>query len=205
MKFTLSKHTYIFIALAVVSGFLALASSVFAQTDTTINMTAEEQARTMDTPTGEAPREARRAALSTAIQDRVINLTANVTKRFEAAIKRLDNIIARLETRIDKLQALGVVVEPAEARLAQAKNSLDAARAALEGLDSVQNAIRGDAPRDAFRTIRAQFMEVLTLIKQTHAYLRETVALLREAVRDADLTKGVSSAVEDTTSAEPAE
>lgn len=141
-------------------------------------------------------RDAREPALSRNTQERVINLSRNIINRLTAAVERMDNIIARLETRIEKLKVLGVDTTSAEIKLTDAKNALAAAKDTLEELNSVETSLKSDAPRAAFRSIRTQFIGAHDLIKQTRTLLAETVALLKDAVKSADLGSGASNAVQ---------
>lgn len=140
-------------------------------------------------------RELRRSAISRSAQDRIINLSQNVITRLTSATERMNNIVGRLEARIEKLQALGVDTTPAEAKLNEAKNALLAVEDVLSEFGSIETMVRGETPRDSFSQVRTQFIGARDLIKQARSLLIETVALLKEAVRNADLNRGVSDAV----------
>ena len=137
----------------------------------------------------------RREALEAKVQDRIVNLAANVTNRLKAAIGRLENVVGRLETRIEKLKDLDVDTEAAEAKLGEAKDALETAQGNIDDLDSVRDAISGDNPREMYKSVREQLVGSVSIIRQAFGYLRETVALLKEAVRAAGVGSGVSEAV----------
>ncbi len=137
----------------------------------------------------------RRGVLESNVQDRIINLASNVTGRLIAALDRMDHIAARLETRIDKLGALGIDTTGAKSRLTEAQKAIDDGNARLKNIPSTDTAIRGDAPRESFATIRAEFVVVRDLVRQSHTLLIDTVAILKEAVRTHESGNGVSDAV----------
>ena len=125
--------------------------------------------------------EQRKAKLSQAFQERIINLGSNITNRLTAHATRMSNIISRVETRIVKIKASGLDVSAGETSLAQAKNALMAAQSTLDELGSVRGAMGGDTPRETFVIIRTQYMGVRDLLKQSQAHLMQTVTLLKEA------------------------
>lgn len=207
MKRILGAHTYIYLALILVTLLFVIAHEVraheghpehdapttIAQEDTTPRETMEARREAVA-----EMREERRAALMENMQDRIINLAANVINRLAAATDRMYNIIARLDSRIEKLDENGVDTKAAQEKLTAAKSELEKADEALTDLESVSDAVRGDTPKEAFATVRAEFIAVRESLKLTHTYLRDTVALLKDAVRAAELGQGVSPAVTDT-------
>jgi DNA repair exonuclease SbcCD ATPase subunit len=143
----------------------------------------------------------RRGVLSTQLQERITNLANNIKGRFTAAIERLGKIIVRLDSRIEKLKANDVDTAAAEAKLADAKDTLEEAKERVANLESFWAAISGDTPRESFAAIREEFKAIRDLLQKTRAEILETVALLKESVRTAESARGVSDAV----STEPAE
>lgn len=140
-------------------------------------------------------REERRALISAELQDRIVNLTANVTTRLTAVIDRFSNIVARLDSRTAKLKDAGIDTTLAETKLSEAKRLLVEISVRLEGVPSVRNAVVSQAPRESFRAVRTELSLIRDDLREVHALLRETVALLKEAVRSAELGRGVSGAV----------
>ncbi len=138
-------------------------------------------------------RENRRGMLTENIQNRIINLGQNVTLRLASAIKRFENIIARIDSRIVKLKAEGFDTTSAESKLIEAKSSLTDTKNILNSIGSVRNAISGETPRDSFQIIRAQLIAVRDGLKNTHALLRETIPLLKS-----DNAQNVTETVEET-------
>ena len=141
-------------------------------------------------------------AVSETLQERVINLASNVSLRLTAATGRFGDIVARLETRIEKFKLEGVDTAPAEAKLTEAKHVLVSAIIALDGLPSAKAAVSGDTPREAMGEIRVQIMAIRDDLGRVQTLLRETIALLKEALRNAEAEKGVSGAVTDSADGE---
>ncbi len=137
----------------------------------------------------------RKGMLTIQLQDRFINLASNVTTRLTSALERMSNISSRLDSRMKKLESLGVDTAPARAKLSEADVAIASGKSALSSIGSISQAIRGVAPRESFSPIRTQCVEVRDHIRQSHTLLRETVSLLKEAVRASEVQKGTSGAV----------
>lgn len=153
-----------------------------------------------------AAREERQAMLETRLQERIVNLISNVNVRLTSVIDRFGNIIARLDTRIEKLRTTGVNTESAEAKLSEAKRLLVDTSIALENAPSARTAMGGGTPRESFQAVKKDILAVREGLRGVHVLLTETVALLKESVREAELGRGVSEAVraDAETSTEPA-
>lgn len=137
----------------------------------------------------------KRTMLETRLQERIINLTANVTVRLLGVIDRFGNIISRLDTRIAKLKAQGVDTEKGEEKLSEAKRLLVETSITLENLQPVQSALTGERPQESFQEIKKDILAVREGLRTVRGLLIESVALLKEAVREAELERGVSEAV----------
>jgi len=198
-----TAHSAPYLGIILGASLLSIGIIASAQgTTETPRSVAEERMATQEERRAERTevREERRAALTQAMQERIINLASNVEKRLIAGANRMENIIGRLDSRIEKLSGMGVDTTTAQAKLEDAKSALEAAQNTLSDLHSVRNAVGSDTPRETFASVRLQFTATHDLLKQTHEQLRETLALLKEAVRTAQLNRGVSSAVTDTPS-----
>lgn len=128
-------------------------------------------------------RDARKATLTEAMQDRIINLIENVKNRLAAVVTRLEQISIRLESRIAKVRDTGIVTTEAEAELSKAKSSLEAARATLASLPSVPQTVRGETPRESFAVLRTELQQTRDLLRETHTHLTSTVVILTAAIR----------------------
>ena len=138
----------------------------------------------------------RRAALSERAQERVRNLAANMSNRMEAAMARMDNIIGRLDSRIDKLSAAGIDTSLAAQDLANARLSLENAELMLFDIDALVVRVAGsDDPRRTWSGVKQVYIDTRDALAATHTSLRRSVALLKEALRQAGSRQGVSDAV----------
>jgi hypothetical protein len=79
----------------------------------------------------------RQAVLQEVRQQRVINLSANISNRMEAAIARITDIITRFEVRIDKMSEVGLETSEAKAKLVEAKTSIASAKSTLGNIDNL--------------------------------------------------------------------
>lgn len=129
---------------------------------------------------GEA-REERRTALSTRFQDRMTNLGQNVTKRLTAALDRMENITARIESRVQKLKAQGIDMGSVETKLIEVRSALSKTSEAITNIGSVQLAVGSDTPKTSFAAIRNQFNIVRAELGNTQTLLRETLTLLKNS------------------------
>ena len=130
--------------------------------------------------TGEKP--LKDAVLTRRIQERIINLAANISNRFDGLIARLENIANRLQKRIDKERAEGYDMSAAEASLTTARSELTAAKEQMRDIDtSVLGAVGSVDPRGEWRVVRVQFLTARDHIKASHAALRETILNLKGA------------------------
>lgn len=186
MKYSVLKIiSHCLISISVVCALL-IATYTFAQeaSQEFTTTTSREPARVDgDTPIDRQEiREVRKAALERNIQERIINLTQNVIDRLNAGIHRMENIAVRLESRITKMKTEGYNTAAAEAKLENAQSMLRVAKTVFSESRSAQQAVSSDNPREAFKEIRAQVQGAQELLKQTHALLKETVALLRVSI-----------------------
>jgi hypothetical protein len=208
-KFTLCRAQYIYLALAGISIFLGLFAQVRAQEPTSATIplptpNAEERVDTMRTQQAERveARDERRAGLTAELQARWINLVSNAEGRIRAAHGRLLNVTARLETRIEKLNAVGVDTSSAEASLRKAKDMLDDVVAQLNDISTIGvGGLAGEIPKEHLKQLRSKFVSARESLMSAKNELRVTVALLKTAISEAELGRGVSDAVRNENSA----
>ncbi len=193
MKLLSGKHAYETFIFCIVVLFAIFTHAQEPETETsstssTTVVTASDTRATSssqnDTPSTEAPtniREEHRVQLLQRFQDRIFNLSRNVSNRLTASINRLQNITDRLDSRIVKEKNAGKDTTRAEAKLDEAKQSLREARSKQSELPSVQQILTSDTPRESFRVVRANFLATRDLLKKAHAQLTETVLLLKNA------------------------
>jgi Skp family chaperone for outer membrane proteins len=138
----------------------------------------------------------RRSQLEERAQERITNLAANVSNSMETAITRLQNIIDRLHSRIEKLEALGVDTAKAKTALDSAQLSIDAAITELSDIDEqVAEVVGSEDVKTAWAETRAIYSSVHGHLKTARAELQATVAALKEAAAAAELGRGASAAV----------
>ncbi len=204
MKLPSGKHSYEILIVLIVL-LLAVyahaeepgANSVVSSTSSGMG-TADEATSTNSEdetlPTEPPPnlREEHRAQLERRFQDRIFNLTRNVSNRLEASIKRLQNISDRIDTRIVKLRNTGINTSVAEAKLAEARKILREAQSNFDALSSVQQALTSATPRESFGRIRTNFLATRDLLRKTHALLTETVIVLKNAPTESIVTATTS-------------
>lgn len=192
-KFTLLDIALLFL-LSMASVLCVGVTSAIGADETVTEIQGMENTREVGTMKREN-REEPREAFTRTIQDRIINLAGNVTARLTAIFERLNTISTRLESRMQKLEEMGVNTQTARAKLAEANTMIRAGIDALSRTSSVSEAIRGNTPRESFARIRTQFTEIREMARQSYGLLKETVTLLKEAVRASESARGVSDAV----------
>lgn len=139
-------------------------------------------------------KEEKKSALREIIQQRIINLSANISNRMEAVIERFYNIIERLETRIEKLKQTDVNTASAAAKLREAAQLIAEAKTKLNNIDNlVYSATTSTQPESDWKVVRETYQEAGRLIRASHQALRETVALLKTSVSEADLQKSTTA------------
>jgi exonuclease VII small subunit len=139
---------------------------------TTITETVQEQIK----PT---PSE---VVLNARAQERITNLAANISNRFDAIIARLQNITSRLNTRIEKLDNAAVDTSAAKQSLEAAQTALDAARADMRGIDAkVLQVVGSTNPKADWQEVRATFISAREHVRTAHSELRSTVQHLKTA------------------------
>jgi hypothetical protein len=125
----------------------------------------------------------RQAALGEIRQQRVLNLSANISNRMDAAIARIFSVIERLESRILKMKEAGLDTAAAETKLREAAEHIASARALISNIDAlVYNATTSEQPHTNWQGVRATYQEAARLIRASHQSLRETIALLKSSV-----------------------
>jgi hypothetical protein len=142
--------------------------------------------------------EERRAALSERVQERITNLAANVSNRIEAAIRRMENVIGRIESRTEKLSERGVDTTVAEGHIRDAKQTLEEAKSLIADIDrAVANVTGSENPREAWAETKTIFVDAKAALLSVHESLRAAIDALKTAVSEAELGQGNSAAVSD--------
>lgn len=147
-----------------------------------------QETKALNVEQRQALRLERQASLQDGRQQRVLNLSANISNRMDAAIERIFDIISRTEQRVEKLKASGVSTVSAEIKLRESAQILAEARASILDIDNiVYNATTSAEPVTEWQKVKATYKNTAALIRASHAALRETIALLKVAVNEASL------------------
>lgn len=142
----------------------------------------------------------RQTTLQDSRQKRIINLSANISNRMEAAIARLSNIANRLEVRIEKMNEMGFNTDGAAIKLTEAKNSISNATATLSNIDTLVFAATTSArPVSEWIKLREVYLEAGTQIRIVQQQLREVISLLKQSAK---IEVSTEAATEATTSPE---
>ena len=142
-------------------------------------------------------------ALSPVAQDRIKNLAANLSNRQDAAVRRLENVSVRLESRAKILETAGQDVSLARTRLASAQQNLDQAKATLSGIDSAVTSFIGSAsPRENWATLKLTYTDTGINIRAAYDALVLALAALENA---GTVTNATASTTPDSTSTSTAE
>lgn len=163
--------------------FLLLAAgSAAAQTDTTPNELmppyTSELVDVGPPPNNERP--VGTANLSARSQDRLTNLAANMSNRFDAVIARLQKIQTRLENRINKIEATGQDVSAAQGYLQTAQTSLSLAEENMRNIDvAVAGFVGGTNPRESWIELRDRYTNTRDLVRSAHADMRAAILALK--------------------------
>lgn len=154
-------------------GLLAL-----AQTDTSSTSAPAENTVTTTTkrPFTTNP------GLTKLAQTRLTNLSANMSNRMDSAVARLQNVISRLNSRLDKMSDAGLNINDARTELNLAQNKLDEAKVNLANIDTEVAAFIGSAtPRETWVNLKNTYSATKTLIVASHQSILATLNLARNA------------------------
>lgn len=127
------------------------------------------------------------ATLDTEAQVRVINLVANVSNRMDATAARLQDILIRIASRTDKLEAAGLDTTTVTPILINAQNSADEAQVLLLQMDTLAvSLIESEDPDVAWNELKIVVDGIKTTLGATYVDLNLAVQELKNIVRAAD-------------------
>jgi len=138
-----------------------------------------------------------RALLQEKAQTRITNLAANISNRMEAAIRRLSQVIDRIDSRVLKLKDAEVDTTEAERLIGLAKTDITSAITTLSTIDTVVvTAVTSNNPRANWADVRTTYETARNQIKSAHSNIKKSVEALKIAIRSSESTEqGVSEAV----------
>lgn len=112
-------------------------------------------------------------------QNRITNLCANISNRFEAVIYRQSNIADRLQTRLTKMKAENLNTSEGEEKLRIAMTTINQARDTMKNIDaSVHKTVTATNPKVEWLSLRSTYLETDLLVKQAQEELEAVVSTL---------------------------
>lgn len=107
-----------------------------------------------------------------------------IIHRLNAALNHFDNIVTRIESRIEKLQARGVDTASVEASLLTATGLMATAEIDVQALSDLIDSVTPDSdPATVKAEIRAAIEKTTASVKAAHRALLATAKMLTELVR----------------------
>jgi DNA repair exonuclease SbcCD ATPase subunit len=120
------------------------------------------------------------------IQNRIENKFSKMTARFQATIDRLNGIMAKIQSRIDKVKSAGGKTSDAEKAIADAKTNIDKAQALMATLNSTADtAGTADASttpkvlKEAMTGLNKASNDIQKLLKQAYTSLMKSIGSLK--------------------------
>ena len=106
-----------------------------------------------------------------------------VMHRLVNALERFDQILSRIDSRIEKLQSEGVDVSTALSASASASVSIDAAHVAVADAEAaIETAAHSETPRDHIEEVRVAVRAAVDAVKAAHEALKETLRAIKALV-----------------------
>jgi hypothetical protein len=107
-----------------------------------------------------------------------------IKQRFQLALRHFDNLLARIESRIDKLKAEGVATASVEAELSLAETANATAKADVQAVADFINSVDDSDDRATVRAeLTAKVQQAQTSIRKAHQAIMKVVrALVKAAV-----------------------
>ena len=173
-----------FLSITIVDAQTTTATSTDSEAPTIIENLGDRAADFRDrfTNTQVQDQAERQGALTARTQDRITNLAANISNRFDAIIDRLQNITDRLAVRIEKMNTEGYDTSLAQTSLGATQSALGAARAELSTIDADVAAVVGSPdPRARWQDVRSSFLSARDSIRLAHAELKNAIMHLKAA------------------------
>lgn len=164
--------------------FLYSAHSASAQNATSAVQNTQTSTTTPTTTIEDAvrPPEERRGALSDRVQQRIINLAANMSNRIDSANERLQTIADRLQSRINKMSTEGLNVQIAQQHLNDAQQKLLQSAQTMSTIDSdVAGMVSSENPRATWQQVRNTFVQAAQHLLASRDSLRQSIAALKNA------------------------
>jgi predicted nucleic acid-binding Zn-ribbon protein len=159
---------------------------VYAQSETTATNTATTTMETIktDEPKMDTVGDKVVKGLTKAKQTRIINLAANISNKLDAITVRFEMITDRIESRIIKMEAEGYDVSEAKNALSKTRSEIEEAKNSLASIDTLVSTMSSsEKPKAKWLEVRATFKTAHQSLKNAKEQLKETLTLLRQAVK----------------------
>lgn len=123
------------------------------------------------------------AALSPLAQTRILNLAANMSNRMDSAVKRLQNVHDRLDSRLTKVALTGADVTNARTVLEEAQKHLDTARSNLLGIDTtVEGFLSSSNPQENWLEAKQFYNVTADEIIAAHTAIKMSLTATEQAM-----------------------
>jgi chromosome segregation ATPase len=156
------------------AGIRDRATTITNPTQIRAEVKARIDARLASSTLRRASSTARRVELQQSIAKRQAD---HAGKKLLATIERLEKLADRIESRIEKVEALGGNASTSERFLAEARAHLSEARVALEAFSSVD--LSGTRLAENFERVRAAALEVKEHLRLAHRNLVNAILSLK--------------------------
>lgn len=167
-----------FISIGLVGASFLVSYVAFAQVEDTATTTETQPS----IETTSVINEQSQITLNPRAQERIINLSANMSNRIEAMEERLTRIGARLESRLNKMTAAGNDTQAAAQQLAEANELLSQVRARLTTIDAdVINAVTAESPAARIIELQRSYRTMTNTLRNAHTELIATLVLLKQS------------------------
>ena len=113
-----------------------------------------------------------------ALKEVVSKQTENAQRIMTSTVERLENIALRMDSRIEKVKALGGDTTESERLVALARTDLDGAKVKIEALSSIE--LTGEKVQDNFKIVREAGADIKTLLRSAHENLVSAVRALSD-------------------------
>jgi len=128
--------------------------------------------------------EERRQNATDQITERVNKFISKIIERFSTAVNRLDILVIRIESRIEKIEARDIDVTEANDLLVIAKNKIETAKTsisliALPEIIDPAASTTASAIKEAFETTKTQIEQAKKDLKAAHTALVEVIKSLK--------------------------
>ena len=150
------------------------ASSTERRLEVKSNIETRKASTTLRNEARKASTTARRIEIQQDVAKRLAEHTGQV---LTSTVERLENILARLESRIAKIKANGVDTSLPESFVVETKTHLSEARRSIEIFASID--LTGDKAKENFQKIRETAAQVKVYLKEAQESLKKAVRALK--------------------------